>query len=473
MFPGWDQRCRGGGADRSALPRCAFMAFQSTSSVSFTQPFSAGIKPQYVRIVGDSVGVVNLTPAALQCLADKLTELMSRCARTANKFARHSRRRKVLVDDVEAALHLLNIPMPIGSLTRSLPTMRQLRMPGIEQLYFREDVDVDVPPLMQPPPMRVPIKRHFRVHWIRVSNDEEPPPEKKVKNSQQGSGPAFSVLPAALRKREVLPNEVLSPALSYRLAAQGLPKKEQILVRPSFYEPLSVEQQIYLKEIVETCVGQDDKKRQQALQSLERDTGIQALLPRLSRLIHSSIRCNIVHRCLSMLIYVVRIMRAVAVNKSVKLDGVLHEFLPSLLSCMLCRKLCTRPDSDNHWALRDFAAKTLIIILKEHGTKDTRRRSFHAVKKIFDDPSSNYSMIYGTIATLIEFATPVELVRLHPRILTLLERTRTAAMSSADQQERMEAHKLHAALTKHELIVRRLIKQAAQELKKDQTCANP
>ncbi|KHJ74796.1 hypothetical protein OESDEN_25588, partial [Oesophagostomum dentatum] len=217
------------------------------------------------------------------------------------------------------------------------------------------------------------------VHWIRVDSEEEPPPEKKAKRATQGAGITSSDLPAALRKRTSLPNESAAPSVSYRLAAQDVPKKEQILIKPSFVEPLSVEQQIYLKEIVEACVGQDDRKRQQALQSLERDTGIQVLLPRLSRLIYTSIRCNVVHRCLSMLIYVVRMMRAVAVNKSVKLDGVLHEFLPSLMSCMLGRVLCTRPESDNHWALRDFAGKTLITIIKDHGTKDTRRRAFRAV----------------------------------------------------------------------------------------------
>ncbi|KJH49277.1 hypothetical protein DICVIV_04599 [Dictyocaulus viviparus] len=444
------------------------MTTQNGSSSSFTQSYPPRIKPQYVRIVGDSVGVVNLTPAALQCLADKLTQVINRCSRTAYKFAIHARRKKVLVDDVESALQLVGIPMPIGSLTRSQPSVRQLRMPGGEQLYVREDVDLDVSSLAQPTLTKIPIKRHFRVHWIRVNSEEEPPPEKKVKKTLSKSGVPFISLPAALRKRVYSPSEAVSPSVSFRLAAQDIPKKEQILIKPSFLEPLSVEQQVYLKEIVEACVGQDDKKRQQALQSLERDTGIQVLLPRLSRLIHTSIRCNIVHRCLSMLIYVVRMMRAIAVNKSVKLDGVLHEFLPSLMSCMLGRVLCTRPDSDNHWALRDFAGKTLITIIKDHGTKETRRRSFRAVKRVFDDPSSSYSMIYGTISTLIEFAAPIELIRLHPRIISLLERTRTAAASSADQQERIEAHKLHSALIKHELSVRRLIKQAAQALKKDQ-----
>ncbi|KAK5965268.1 TAF domain-containing protein [Trichostrongylus colubriformis] len=443
------------------------MAAHSASTSSLVQSLPPRIEPQYVRIVGDSVGVVNLTPAALQCLADKLTQVLSRCSVLAHKFTVHGRRRTMNVEDVQHALRELNIPMPIGALTRSQPAIRQLRMPGGEQLYVREDTDVDVQSISQPPQMKIPVKRHIRVHWIRVDSEEEPPQEKKAKKTSHGSGASSTDLPAALRKRVPLPAELAAPSVSFRLAAQGIPKKEQILVKPSFLEPLSVEQQIYLKEIVEACVGQDDRKRQQALQSLERDTGIQELLPRLSRLIHTSVRCNIVHRCLSMLIYVVRMMRSIAVNKSVKLDGVLHEFLPSLMSCMLGRVLCTRPDSDNHWALRDFAGKTLITIIKDHGTKETKRRSFRAVKRIFDDPSSSYSMIYGTITTLLEFASPVELIRLHPRIMVLLERTRTAATTSADQQERIEAHKLHAALTKHEPALRRLIKQAAQASRKD------
>ncbi|WKY07500.1 hypothetical protein Q1695_007173 [Nippostrongylus brasiliensis] len=432
----------------------------SASSSTFSVP--PRIEPQYVRIVGDSVGVVNLTPAALQSLADKLTHLLVRCSRMAQLFAVHSRHKVLRIEDFQQALNHLGIQAPIGTVVRHTPSMRQLSMPTGEQLYVREDADVDIQALAQPPQAKIPLKRHFRVHWINVDNQEEPPPEKKAKKLSQAGRFSSVDIPAALRKRVPTPSELAAPSVAFRLSSQGIPKKEQILVKPSYLEPLSVEQQIYLTEIVEACVGQDDKRRQQALQSLERDTGIQELLPRLSRMIYTSIRCNIVHRCLSMLIYVVRMMRAVATNKSVKLAEVLHEFLPSLLSCMVCRFVCTRPESDNHWALRDFAAKTLSTIIKDHGTKDTRRRVFHAVKKRFEDPSSSYSMIYGTIGTLLEFASPLELTRLHPRIAALLERTKAVATTSGDHLERIEAHKLHSALLKHEVAMRRLIIQASR-----------
>ena len=49
------------------------------------------------------------------------------------------------------------------------------------------------------------------------------------------------------------------------------------------------EQQLYLREIMEACVGQDDRKRQEALQSLEVDTGLQAVLPRLIPMLSYSV----------------------------------------------------------------------------------------------------------------------------------------------------------------------------------------
>ncbi|VDP13180.1 unnamed protein product [Heligmosomoides polygyrus] len=138
------------------------MAANSASASSFVQSFPPRIEPQYVRIIGDSVGVVNLTPAALQCLADKLTQVLHRCSVMARKVAMHSRRRTVRVEDVQHALNILNMQMPIGVVTRALPSMRPLRMPGGEQMFVREDSDVDLVSMTQGVQSRIPVKRHYR-----------------------------------------------------------------------------------------------------------------------------------------------------------------------------------------------------------------------------------------------------------------------------------------------------------------------
>ncbi|VDM62968.1 unnamed protein product [Angiostrongylus costaricensis] len=420
---------------------------KSQNYSSFTEPFSPCIQTEYVRTVGDSLGLVNLTPAALQCLADSLTELLTRCSKAARKLAIHGRRRTVLAGDVQNALRMMCIPVPTAFMVPPQPSMLQLRMPAGEQLYIKDNVDLNMPLRAQPSQTRNPSERHIRIQWLRVENDEYPQPLKKMRMALPGNDFTSSRLPAALRKRTLLHPEIVSPSLSYRLAAQGLPRKERILLNPLPPDPLSVEEQRYLKEVVEACVGVDREKRRRALQSLERNATLHVFLPRLSRLFHTSVRCNIVLRSLSMLIYIVRMMKAVAFNASVKLDGVLHEFLPSLISCMVCRILCDRPELEDHWVLRDVAGSTLIKILKDHGTENIRRRSFLFVKKVFFDSSSSYPMIYGTIATLLELAPPDELVRLRLRFMTLLERTRSASITSADQQERIEARKLYRALS--------------------------
>ena len=46
----------------------------------------------------------------------------------------------------------------------------------------------------------------------------------------------------------------------------------------------------------------------------------------------------------------------------------LHEIIPSVATCIVSKQLCTRPEADNHWALRDFAAKLMAQICKTYTT---------------------------------------------------------------------------------------------------------
>ncbi len=42
----------------------------------------------------------------------------------------------------------------------------------------------------------------------------------------------------------------------------------------------------------------------------------------------------------------------------------LHELLPAIMSCLLSKQLCARPDVDNHYALREFCARLIGQIIK-------------------------------------------------------------------------------------------------------------
>lgn len=74
---------------------------------------------------------------------------------------------------------------------------------------------------------------------------------------------------------------------------------------------------------------------------------------------------NTVQSNLALLIYLVRMLKALLENPNLYLDKYLHEMLPACMTCIICRQLCLRPESDNHWALRDFAAKQLSIMCQK------------------------------------------------------------------------------------------------------------
>ena len=59
-----------------------------------------------------------------------------------------------------------------------------------------------------------------------------------------------------------------------------LKNMETVSVKQLATHELSVEQQLYYKEITEACVGSDETKRQEALTSLACDPGLHQMLPR-------------------------------------------------------------------------------------------------------------------------------------------------------------------------------------------------
>lgn len=50
------------------------------------------------------------------------------------------------------------------------------------------------------------------------------------------------------------------------------------------------------------------------------------------------------------------------------LHSQLHELIPAVVTCIVSKQLCLRPDVDNHWALRDFAARLMAQSCKTFST---------------------------------------------------------------------------------------------------------
>lgn len=96
------------------------------------------------------------------------------------------------------------------------------------------------------------------------------------------------------------------------------------------------------------------------------------MLPRMCTFIAEGVKVNVVQNNLALLIYLMRMVKALLDNTSLYLEKYLHELIPSVASCIVSRTLCMRPESDNHWALRDFTSHLMATISKNFNSKFVR-----------------------------------------------------------------------------------------------------
>ena len=65
-------------------------------------------------------------------------------------------------------------------------------------------------------------------------------------------------------------------------------------------------------------------------------------------------------------------------NPNVHVELYLHQFMPSIVTCMVAKRLCASPD-ENHWALREQAAETMNFVCEKFGREypTIQARSIH------------------------------------------------------------------------------------------------
>lgn len=234
------------------------------------------------------------------------------------------------------------------------------------------------------------------------------------------------------------------------IKAHKLKTHETVHVKQLATHELSVEQQFYYKEITEACVGADEGRRAEALQSLACDPGIHEMLPRMCTFIAEGVKVNVVQNNLAILIYLMRMVRALLDNPALYLEKYLHELIPSVSTCIVSKQLCQRPELDNHWALRDFAAKLMAQICKNFNTSTNNLQT--RVTRLFSTALQNdkvpLSSLYGAIEGLSEMGHEVIKVFIIPRLKFISERVCNMQGPDISNTEKNAAGHIRAMLSK-------------------------
>lgn len=388
-----------------------------------------------IKIMAETVAMGNISEEAAKEIAEEVTYRLRQLTQDSSKFMHHGKRAKLLCDDVDQALRMTG-QEPLYGFHAGEHVPFRFASGGGRELHFLEDKELDLNELVSAQLPKIPVAPSIRAHWLAIDGvqpaiPENPPPQSKDQLV------ADSVDPAAKLKSGEARDNKLGCVLG---SLHKMKTVETVNVKQLASHELSVEQQLYYKEITEACVGSDEPRRAEALQSLACDPGLHQMLPRLCTFIAEGVRVNVVQHNLAILIYLMRMVKSLLENQTLYLEKYLHELIPAVGTCIVSRQLCTRPDHDNHWALRDFASRMMAAICKNFHSSTNNIQT--RVTKMFSDalcsdraPLVSY---YGAIAGLQELGPEVIKVFVLPHIGALAAKIDVALDSNNMGTSRVE-----------------------------------
>ncbi|XP_033220472.1 transcription initiation factor TFIID subunit 6-like isoform X2 [Belonocnema kinseyi] len=408
--------------------------------------YGTSLSQESMKVIAESIGIGNLPDEAAKDLAEDVSYKLKEIIQDAAKFMRHGKRQRLSTQDVDHALKIKNIEPTYGFFAKDHLPFR-FASGGGRELHFVEEKEIDLNDVLstsggQSWP-KLPLEVTLRSHWLCIDGvqptiPENPPPVSKDIQKLE------SVDPTRKLNNTTQNMGVGKPGGGGK--SQKLRNVETVHVKQLATHELSVEQQLYYKEITEACVGADEGRRAEALQSLSADPGLHEMLARMCTFIAEGVRVNVVQNNLAILIYLMRMVKALLDNQSLYLEKYLHELIPSVATCIVTKQLCMRPEMDNHWALRDFASRLMAQICKNFNTSTnnvqtrvTRMFSQALAKssQVREETKTPLASLYGAIDGLCELGPEVVKALVIPKIKTISERielsTDGIGLSSVDK----------------------------------------
>ncbi|CAD6208217.1 GSCOCG00010470001-RA-CDS [Cotesia congregata] len=426
--------------------------------------YGTSLTLESMKVIAESIGVGNLPDEAAKDLAEDVSCRLKHIIQDAANFMRHGKRKKLLPHDINRALKIKNLE-PILGFNGKENVPFQSKGNNDRVVYFIEQKELDLQDIISQAKggsfKKLPLDVTLRAHWLSIEGVQPDVPENPAAAAATASIEP-EIIASDSQEAELNPKPKLTkikePSEIIK-KPQKLRSVETVQVKELAVHELSVEQQLYYQKVTEACMSNNEKLRASALQSLSVDPGLYEMLARMCTFVAEGVKVNVVDHNLPFLIYLMRMVKALLDNPNLYLDKYLHEIIPAVMSCLVAKQLCVRPEIDNHWALRDFASRVLSQISRNfnNSANNIQMRIIGVLSQALTNNQTSLASLYSAIVGLCDLGLKAIKNSVIPNI-KFISRRIEITLEEASASDSNAAGRIKNALLKNVIPILKIVR---------------
>eukprot|EP00232_Nephroselmis_pyriformis_P011453 CAMPEP_0182887652 /NCGR_PEP_ID=MMETSP0034_2-20130328/20963_1 /TAXON_ID=156128 /ORGANISM="Nephroselmis pyriformis, Strain CCMP717" /LENGTH=144 /DNA_ID=CAMNT_0025021029 /DNA_START=47 /DNA_END=478 /DNA_ORIENTATION=- len=135
----------------------------------------SALEPSSIKIIAQAVDIPNLSDEAAQAMKPDVEYRLREIIQEGMKFMKHSKRTKLLTEDVNNALRSMNVEPMYGFGNKD--PLRFVRAAGHPDVFYVEDRDLSFSQIIEGGLPKCPVDASVRAHWLAVEGVQPDIPE--------------------------------------------------------------------------------------------------------------------------------------------------------------------------------------------------------------------------------------------------------------------------------------------------------
>jgi len=380
-----------------------------------------------IKVIAQHVGIESLADEVARALAPDVEYRLREVIQDACKFMRHSKRTELSTDDINSSLVMRRCE-PLYGFPAGAGPIPFHEVPGHPELYIPENKILDLKDILAAKLPRPPIAVNVVPHWLAVEGVQPLIPENPAPPPNVDRTPGVNPTEHdRLFRSPVIPGDVKPPPGATAVKAeQGGQGGQGAVMQPVVAHELSKELQLYFDRITAVVRGGGGQSGAEtpvlraALASLATDSGLHQLLPYFTQFVQDEVATSL--RNMPRLKALVGMIESLCSNPEIHVELYLHQLMPTLITCMVAKRLSADPNED-HWTLRRYSAEVMSGICARFGRDypTIQPRITRTLLRAMLDPTKPFPTHFGAVSGLAALGPRVTRLLIVPNLRAYLE----------------------------------------------------